>query len=170
LVCSGKRTALFHGPTSKKKIKNNEIVYLDLGAQYRGWCSDMTRTFFIGTPSRKLENIYQILLRTQLKQLGLVKAGAKVADIDLAGRNYLKKFKLDTYFIHTTGHGVGKKIHQKPKISYKSHATLKIGDVVTIEPGVYIKGLGGVRIEDLVIVTKNGCINLTKSSKKMIVL
>lgn len=169
LVCSGKRTALFHGPTSAQKIiKKNEPIYLDFGARYKGWCSDMTRTVFVGKPSKRLKEIYQAVLDCQELQLALVKAKVSCAAIDESGREYLKSFDLEKYFIHTTGHGVGKLIHQKPRISYKSGETLHAGQVITIEPGVYIKGLGGVRIEDMVIVTKNGCENLSQANKQII--
>lgn len=165
IVCSGKNTALFHGPTGKKKIQKNDIVYIDMGAQYRGYCSDLTRTFFLGLPNKKLQKIYNIVLAVQKKQISMVKAGASCAAIDQKGREIFRKHNLEKYFIHTTGHGVGLKIHQRPRISYKSQETLKAGQVITIEPGVYIKGLGGVRIEDMLIVTKTGCVNLSKSPK-----
>jgi len=165
IVCSGQRTALFHGPTSKKKIRANEIIYIDMGARYRGYCADLTRTFFLGTPNKRLKKIYDIVLAVQKKQIALVRAGASCAVLDQKGRNLLKKYRLGKYFTHSTGHGVGLKIHQKPRISYKSKEVLKAGQVITIEPGVYIKGLGGVRIEDMLIVTKNGYINLSKSPK-----
>ncbi|MDR2428723.1 MAG: M24 family metallopeptidase, partial [Candidatus Margulisbacteria bacterium] len=135
IVCSGKRTALFHGPASKKKIRKNDIVYIDMGARYRGYCADLTRTFFLGQPDRKLQKIYKIVLAAQKKQIRLVKAGARVADIDQKGRAFLKKHRLAKYFTHSTGHGVGLKIHQRPRISYKSKETLKAGQVITIEPG-----------------------------------
>ncbi|MDR1997827.1 MAG: M24 family metallopeptidase [Candidatus Margulisbacteria bacterium] len=165
LVCSGKRTALFHGPTSRKKIQKNDIVYIDMGARCRGYCADLTRTFFLGKPGGRLARIYRIVLAVQQKQIRMVKAGASAAAIDQKGRDLFKKHRLAKYFTHTTGHGVGLKIHQRPHISYKSKETLKAGQVITIEPGVYIKGLGGVRIEDMLIVTKNGYINLSKSKK-----
>ncbi|MDR1453029.1 MAG: M24 family metallopeptidase [Candidatus Margulisbacteria bacterium] len=209
IVCSGQRTALFHGPTSKKKIQKNDIIYIDMGARYKGYCSDLTRTFFLGQPDRRLQKIYKIVLAAQKKQIRLVKAGASIAAIDRAGRDFFQKHKLAKYFTHTTGHGVGLKIHEPPTISYKSPTarrtgqdivnalakakllspkkllksravitealaqipalagqdTLQAGQVITIEPGLYIKGLGGVRIEDMLIVTKNGCVNLSKSPK-----
>lgn len=171
LVCSGERTALFHGPTSAKKIiKKNEPIYIDLGARYKGWCADMTRTLFVGKPTKRLKEIYQAVLECQELQLDLVKAGISCAGIDEAGREYLKSFDLEKYFTHSTGHGVGKLIHQKPRISYQSGEKLQIGQVITIEPGVYIPKIGGVRIEDMVIVTAKGCENLSQSSKKILCL
>jgi Xaa-Pro aminopeptidase len=165
IVCSGKRTALFHGPASKKKIQKNDIVYIDMGARCKGYCADLTRTFFLGRLNKRLQKIYKIVLAAQEKQIRLVKADARVADIDQKGRAFLKKHRLAKYFTHSTGHGVGLKIHQRPRISEKSKEVLKAGQVITIEPGVYLKGLGGVRIEDMLIVTKNGYINLSKSPK-----
>ena len=171
LVCSGERTALFHGPTSAKKvIQKNEPIYLDFGARFKGWCADMTRTVFVGKPSKRMKEIYTAVLECQELQLDLVKAGTACAGIDEAGREYLKSFDLEKYFIHSTGHGVGKLIHQKPRLSWKSGELLRVGQVITIEPGVYIPHVGGVRIEDMVIVTARGCENLTQSSKKTICL
>lgn len=164
LVCSGKRTALFHGPTSKRKIKNNEPVYLDFGAKYKGWCADLTRTIFIGKPNKRLLEIYNIVKKVQKKQINMVKPGVRTAEIDRKGREILKQYNLDKYFIHSTGHGVGKQVHQKPRISFKSNELLKAGQVITIEPGIYIKGLGGVRLEDMILVAKPS-LNLTKSKK-----
>lgn len=170
LVCSGVRTALFHGPTSKNKIiKKGEPIYLDFGAKYRGWCSDMTRTLFVGQPKKELEAIYKIVLNVQKKQISMVKAGVKVAEIDQKGRDILKKHDLAKYFTHTTGHGLGKNVHQRPRISWKSKAILKEGDVITIEPGVYLPNKYGVRIEDLLIVTAQGYRNLTKSAKNLVI-
>ncbi|MDR2430961.1 MAG: aminopeptidase P family protein [Candidatus Margulisbacteria bacterium] len=165
LVCSGKRTALFHGPTSRKKIQPDDIVYIDMGARYRGYCADLTRTFFLGKPSPKLQKIYAAVLAAQKKQISLVRAGASCAAIDQKGRELLKKHNLAKYFTHSTGHGVGRKIHQRPRISGKSKEKLRAGQVITIEPGIYIKGLGGVRIEDMLVVTPDGCENLSKSAK-----
>ncbi|GBR76290.1 aminopeptidase YpdF [Candidatus Termititenax persephonae] len=165
IVCSGKRTALFHGPTSKKKIQKNDIIYIDLGARYRGYCADLTRTFFLGQPPPRLLKIYKLVRAVQQKQLSLVKAGTRVADIDQQGRDLFKKHKLEKYFTHSTGHGVGLKIHQRPRLSVKSKEVLRAGQVITIEPGIYIKGLGGVRLEDMVIVTRSGYLNLSQSPK-----
>lgn len=171
LVCSGERTALFHGPTSAKKIiHKNEPIYLDFGARYKGWCADMTRTIFIGKPSVRLKQVYQAVLDCQELQISLVKAGVSCAAIDEAGREYLKSFGLEQYFIHSTGHGLGRKVHQKPRLSYRSGENLQNGQVITIEPGVYIKNIGGIRIEDLLIVTKTGRVNLTNSPKNLISL
>lgn len=171
LVCSGERTALFHGPTSAKKIiKKNEPIYLDFGARYKGWCSDMTRTLFVGKPSKRLKAMYQAVLDCQELQLSLVRSGIACAALDETGREYLKSFDLEKYFIHSTGHGIGRKVHQKPRISYNSNEILRPGQVITIEPGLYVKGLGGIRLEDLVLVTKNGYENLTTSTKELICL
>jgi len=170
LVCSGKRTALFHGPTSKKKIKSGEPIYLDFGAKYKGWCADLTRTFFLGKPAaeyKKLIRVYKLVLKAQQNQIKAVKVGASASAVDLIGRNFLKKHKLDKYFVHSTGHGVGRVVHQSPRVSYTSTDILRAGQVITIEPGVYIKGLGGVRIEDMLIVNSK-VENLTTSSKKLL--
>lgn len=171
LVCSGVRTALFHGPTSRtKKLKNGEVVYLDFGAKYKGFCSDMTRTVFLGKPNKKLEEIYKHVLKIQEIQIKMIKPGVAVNLIDKAGRDYLKKIGLEKNFVHSTGHGVGKKVHELPKVSVKSKTKLKAGQVITIEPGVYIPKLGGVRIEDMILVTPTGHKNLTRSPKELTII
>jgi len=171
IVCSGVRTSLFHGPTSgAKKIKVGDPIYVDFGCKINGYCSDMTRTLFVGKPDDRMAEIYKHVKYTQELQIEMIKHGVSVAKIDQAGRDYLKEHNLEQYFIHTTGHGVGKKIHENPKIYYKSKAKLKAGQIITIEPGVYIPKFGGVRIEDMILVTKTGYELLTKSPKKMLVL
>ncbi len=157
LVGSGKNAAIPHCYATNKKIKPGELVMVDFGANYKGFCSDITRTFVMGKPSKKQKKLLSLVKAAQKKAIKQVKAGVKCSIIDKVARDHLKGH----YFIHSTGHGIGKKVHQKPRISLKSKETLKAGQVITVEPGVYLKGWGGVRIEDMVLVTKKGCKVLT---------
>jgi Xaa-Pro aminopeptidase len=176
IVGSGLNSIDPHAKPSHKRIKKGEQVVVDLGARYKGYCSDLTRTFFIGRPTAKYLHLYQIVKTAQLKAIAAVKDGVLCREIDITAREYLKRycFKMchisekkcpGDCFIHTTGHGVGVKIHQYPRISMKSRKKLKAGMVITIEPGLYIKGWGGIRIEDMVLVTRTGCRLLTTVPK-----
>lgn len=156
IVASGRRSAFPHGRATNKTIKNGDLVVVDFGALYQSERSDVTRTFIIGRPNVRQKKIYAIVKEAQRRAINAVKAGVTCAEIDRAARDYIKSKKLGHCFIHTTGHGVGKKIHQGPKISLRNKNKLQAGMVITIEPGVYIKGWGGVRIEDMVLVTKEG--------------
>jgi len=172
-VASGVRSIDPHAKPSKNKIKNGEQVMVDLGAKYKGYCSDITRMFFVGKPTKKYLHYYSIVKTAQKMAIEAVRDGAYCRNIDLTARTHIKRlcFKAchikekdcpGECFIHTTGHGVGKKIHQFPRISLKSRAKLKAGMVITVEPGIYLKGWGGIRLEDMVEVTKNGCALLTR--------
>lgn len=167
IVGAGKRSVDPHARPGNYRIKRGEQVVVDLGARYKGRCSDLTRTFFVGRPTRKFLELYKIVKDAQSLAIRAVKAGAWCRQVDLAARQHINKFCFLTCrigekecpgdcFIHTTGHGVGVKIHQNPRISLKSRKKLKAGMVITIEPGIYIKGWGGLRIEDMVLVTKTG--------------
>jgi len=157
LVGSGENAAIPHCYATNKKIMPGELVMVDFGANYKGYCSDVTRTFVMGKPNKKQKKLLSLVKAAQKKAIKQVKAGVKCSIIDKVARDHLKGH----YFIHSTGHGVGKKVHQKPRISLASKERLKAGQVITIEPGIYIKGWGGVRIEDMVLVTKRGCKILT---------
>ena len=162
IVASGKRSAQPHGFATAKKIKRGELVVVDFGALYNGYRSDLTRTFFVGKPSIRQKKIYNLVKVAQQKAIQSVREGRECREVDGAARNYIKRGGLGKYFIHTTGHGIGKKVHQAPKISRKNRRKLKAGQVITIEPGIYIRGWGGVRIEDMVLVTEKGCKILTR--------
>jgi len=172
LVGSGKNSAVPHCYATSKKIKPGELVMVDFGANYKGYCSDVTRMFVMGKPDKRQKWLLTIVKQAQKKAIKMVRAGRPCSEIDKAARDYIKKqcfkycgiIKQDCpgdCFIHSTGHGIGKKVHQLPRISLKSRARLKAGQIITIEPGVYVKGWGGVRIEDMVLVTKKGCKVLT---------
>ncbi len=173
IVASGKRSVDPHARPTNKRIRRGEQVVVDLGAKYKGQCSDITRTFFVGKPTPKFLHLYNVVKTAQRLAIRMVKDGVFCRLVDLAAREYIKRFCFRTChisekkcsgdcFIHTTGHGVGVKIHQFPRISLKSRKRLKAGMVITIEPGIYIKGWGGIRIEDMVLVTKKGCKILTR--------
>lgn len=161
IVASGKRSAKPHGFATNKKIKKGELVVVDFGAVYNGYCSDITRTFFVGKPTAKQRKVYNIVKKAQEKAIRAVKAGREGREVDEAARAYIKQKGFGKYFIHNTGHGIGGKVHEAPKLSKDNRNRLRVGQVVTIEPGIYIKGWGGVRIEDMVLVGKRGCRILT---------
>ncbi|MFA6431026.1 MAG: M24 family metallopeptidase [Candidatus Margulisiibacteriota bacterium] len=172
IVASGKRSLDPHGHPTNKFIKSGDQVVVDFGAHYKGYKSDVTRTYLVGNATGKQKRFYNIVKNAQLKAIAAVKEGVRCCDIDLIARNYIKKLCYNDChisnkkcpgdcFIHTTGHGVGRRIHQGPKISLRNKRKLKAGQVITIEPGIYIKGWGGIRIEDMVLVTKTGGRNLT---------
>ncbi len=165
IVASGPRSAKPHGYATNKKIKPGEIVMVDMGALYRGVRSDITRTYLPPKPSKKQKAIYRIIKEAQARGIKAVRAGVEARRVDAATRDHIKSKGYGLYFIHTTGHGVGQRIHEAPKLSRRNRNKLKIGQVITVEPGIYIKGWGGVRIEDMVLVTKTGCRLLTNVSK-----
>lgn len=145
------------------------FVIIDFGVIYEKYMSDMTRTIFVGVPSRQQKEIYKLILQSQELGINISLPGIYCADIDDIVRNSLGKYK--KYFIHMLGHGVGKRIHENPKLYYKlTKPILKEGMIITIEPGIYIKNKLGIRIEDTCLITKKGCMALTKSSKELIVV
>lgn len=170
ICASGIRGAMPHGTASDKQIENGDFVTFDFGCILNGYCSDMTRTVAVGYVNRKLEEIYNIVLKAQTTAIEQIKAGEACSSIDALARNIIKEAGFGEYFGHGLGHSVGLEIHENPNLSPRSDNILKEGNVVTVEPGIYIPDLGGVRIEDVVAVTENGCINLTRSPKELIVL
>lgn len=168
IVASGKRSAKPHGFATNKKIRKGEIVKIDFGALYKGWRSDITRTFFMGKPTARQKKIYQIVLEAQRRAILAVRVGVECRAVDKAAREYIKQMGYGKYFIHSTGHGIGKKIHEQPKVSFRNHHKLKAGQVITIEPGIYIKGWGGMRIEDMLLVTEKGAKVLTEFPYKLV--
>ena len=167
LVSSGKLSAHAHGKPTDKKVKKGDHLVMDFGARYKGYNSDITRMVTIGEPSKKVKKIYEEVLKAQLAAIAKVKAGVSASEVDLAARDSLKKAKLAKYFDHATGHGIGIQVHEGPRVSLTSKDVLKEGMVITIEPGVYISGFGGFRVEDMVLVKKGGCEVLTKASKEL---
>jgi len=170
ICASGVRSAMPHGVASDKKIVNGDFVTLDFGCIIDGYCSDMTRTVVVGESSEKQREVYNIVLDAQKAALQILKEGVLCSDGDKAARDVIDAAGYGKEFGHSTGHSVGIEIHETPNLSAKSEDILKSGNVVTVEPGIYIDGFGGVRIEDLVQITPNGIVNLTKSEKDLLII
>lgn len=170
IVASGPNSAKPHAGASGRRLRRGDAITFDIGCRLDGYCSDMTRTVFLGRPNPDLAEIYSAVLEAQRQALAVIRPGVPCKFVDLAARDYLKGLGYGHYFGHSLGHGVGLDVHEQPMLSSNSTQTLEPGDVTTVEPGVYIPGLGGVRIEDMVLVTKTGCRNLTASPKKLLVL
>jgi Xaa-Pro aminopeptidase len=168
IVAAGKRAALPHGRASGKPIPRRGFVVVDSGVILRGYCSDMTRTLHVGRAGRVERAWYEAVLEAQLVGISSVRAGVTAAQVDEATRSVLRKAKLDRYFTHSTGHGVGLEIHEPPRLGKNQEERLAPGMVVTIEPGIYIPGKGGIRIEDMVLVTEKGCEVLTPVGKELV--
>lgn len=168
IVASGWRGAMPHGVASDKIIEENDFVTIDFGAVYQGYCSDLTRTFAMSHDvDKRLIEIYEVVLKAQISALEACKPEVATKEIDRIARDIITEAGYKDYFQHGTGHGLGVLIHEAPRLNQLSTEVLKEGMVVTIEPGIYIPGLGGVRIEDDILITKDGCIRLTKSDKQL---
>ncbi len=170
IVASGERGALPHGKASDKKILSGELVTLDFGAIYKGYNSDETVTVAVGEPDSRQREIYQIVKDAHDLALESVKPGVSYKELDAKARDYIEGKGYCKYFGHGLGHGVGIDIHEKPVISFRSEGSLQEGMVFTIEPGIYLPGWGGVRIEDTVCVTADGCRVLTKITKDLLIV
>lgn len=170
IVASGYRSALPHGVASEKVIEKGDMVTLDYGAYYKGYVSDITRTNAVGEPDSKLKAIYEIVLEAQLRGMEGIKPGMTGKQADALTRDYISEKGYGEYFGHSTGHGIGLEVHEGPSLSMKSELVLEPGMIVTCEPGIYIPGLGGVRIEDDVLITKDHNEALTHSAKELIIL
>ena len=167
VVAIGKNAAEIHHKPNSTKLRKGFLV-IDFGVKFNGYCSDMTRTIYLGNPSKKEKAIYAKVLAVQKKGVLNAKAGAECFELDYRARKMLGNLR--GLFIHSLGHGVGKKIHQCPNLSPKSADRLKINEIITIEPGIYIKKKLGIRIEDTLMVGKKKGIALTKTSKKLIIV
>lgn len=170
IVASGARSALPHGVASEKVIEKGDFVTLDYGAYYKGYVSDITRTIAIGQPDEKLKEIYEIVYHAQHLAIDGIKPGMTGKEADALTRDYISEKGYGEYFGHSTGHGIGLEVHEGPALSMKSDIVLEPGMVVTVEPGIYIPGLGGVRIEDDTLITETGNERLTHSTKELIIL
>ncbi len=168
IVAAGKRGALPHGRASARPIPRRGFVVVDSGVILRGYCSDMTRTVHVGRVSREERRWYEAVLEAQLAGIAEVVPGKTAGQVDQAARQVLRQAKLDRYFTHSTGHGVGLEIHEPPRLGKGQSETLEPGMVITIEPGIYLPGKGGIRIEDMVVVTDRGCEVLTPVTKELI--
>jgi Xaa-Pro aminopeptidase len=168
IVASGPRSALPHGRATAEPIPERGFVVVDSGVILRGYCSDMTRTVHVGRIGREQRKWYEAVLEAQLAGIAAVKPGKKAGEVDKAARHALRRCKLDKFFTHSTGHGVGLEIHEPPRLGKAQEEELRPGMVITIEPGIYVPGQGGIRIEDMVLVTADGCEVLTKVNKELI--
>ena len=169
IVASGVNGSLPHAIPSAKEIQSGDLVTFDFGAKFGGYCADMTRTIAVGQISDELRKIYDAVLDAQLRSLDAVRPGAVCRDIDKVARDLLES-KYPGAFGHSLGHGVGLFIHEKPNLSFRCDTILTKGHVVTVEPGVYVPGVGGCRIEDTVIITEDGFINPVTTPKQLIVV
>jgi Xaa-Pro aminopeptidase len=170
IVASGPRGALPHGRATEKVIRRGEFVTLDFGCSYRGYNSDLTRTVAVGKPPERARKIYQIVLDAQRKAIERVRPGIPARSLDRIARNHIRQKGFGRYFSHSLGHGLGIEIHEQLRLSSKSKDLIKTGNVFTIEPGIYIKGFGGVRIEDDVVVRESGYDVITHSPKELLIV
>lgn len=170
IVASGVRSAMPHGVASDKVIEEGDMVTIDFGCYYEGYTSDMTRTFAVGDPGEELKKIYEIVYQANKKVTEATKPGMTGAELDAIARDYITEHGYGEAFGHTTGHGIGLEVHEGPAISFRNQNELVVNNVITNEPGIYIPGLGGVRIEDDLVITKNGNFNLMTSSKELVIV
>ena len=169
IVAAGAHSALPHAQPSREVLGANRLLLIDMGAMQAGYASDMTRMLHLGKPGAKARKLYKAVLEAQLAGIAAVKENTTAGAVDRSARKVLKEHGYDEFFVHSTGHGLGLEIHEQPRIGKKDKTVLKAGMVITIEPGAYLEGFGGVRIEDTVLVTKTGCEVLTLTSKELIV-
>ncbi|NLY37634.1 MAG: aminopeptidase P family protein [Tissierellia bacterium] len=170
IVASGVRGALPHGSATEKIIEKGDLLTLDFGCVYQGYCSDMTRTICVGKASEKQKEIYHVVLKAQKEALKAIKPGAICKDIDKVARDIITEAGYGENFGHGLGHAVGLEVHENPRLNMVDESILKAGMVVTDEPGIYIPGFGGVRIEDIILVTETGSEILSTSNKELIEL
>lgn len=167
IIAFGENSALPHHNPGNKKLEKNDLILIDFGAKYNGYCSDMTRTFCLAEPNRELKLAHSIVLEAQFYALKHLKAGMTGHEADSLAREFIKANGYGKEFGHALGHGVGIEIHENPRLGIDSNTILQENMVVSVEPGIYIEDLGGVRIEDLVVIKKDGIINLTNFNKNL---
>lgn len=170
IVASGIRSALPHGVATNKVIETGDFVTLDYGALYNGYISDITRTVAVGEPSDKLKEIYAVTLEAQELALKGIKPGMTGIEADAIARDYITSKGYGKEFGHSTGHGIGMEVHEAPGLSFRTDTVLQPNMVVTVEPGIYLPGIGGVRIEDDIVITEKGNERLTFSTKELLIL
>jgi len=166
IVAFGSNGSMAHYRPGTKKLKKDDCILIDFGANFKGYCSDITRCFTRGKVSEKYKTVYKAVQQAHDAAIAKVKTGVKISEVDTAARQVLEKYNLPVYG-HGTGHGLGMEVHEAPIVTKNIKGKLKAGQVITIEPGVYIPGKLGIRIEDDVLVTANGCICLTKRGQKL---
>ncbi len=161
IVASGRRSALPHATATDRVIRDKELLVIDFGCQVDGYHSDMTRSFIIGKGSKEQHKIHRIVREAQERSIALVREGVTAQEVDQGARDYIDSCGYGPAFGHGTGHGIGLEVHENPRINQYNRGVLKTGYTFTIEPGIYLKDIGGVRIEDMVTVTEDGCRILT---------
>jgi len=170
IAVAGENGSKPHGVPGERKLQAGDLLTLDFGAVVDGWHSDMTRTVAVGEPGEERRKIYGIVLEAQRSALAMLGPGAACKDIDKAARDVIEAAGYGEHFRHGTGHGVGLEIHEAPTLSRRSKDVLEPGMVVTVEPGIYLPGNCGVRIEDMALITETGYENLTKAEKELVIL
>ncbi|HAU31124.1 MAG TPA: Xaa-Pro dipeptidase [Desulfotomaculum sp.] len=165
IVASGVRGAMPHGVASDKLLQAGDLVTMDFGCEFNDYCSDITRTVCLGAPTEMQEHIYRIVLEAHDAGINLIRQGVKASDVDQAARSVVERYHFGENFRHSTGHGVGLIVHESPVISSKDGTILQAGMVITVEPGIYLPGWGGVRIEDMVLIEENGARLLTHTPR-----
>ena len=170
IVVSGPNGSLPHGVPSEKEIQPGEFVTMDFGCIYGGYCSDMTRTVAVGSVTEEMERVYKTVLAAQEAGIAAAKAGVPGKAVDAAARAVIEEAGYGEYFTHSFGHGVGVEIHEAPNAAASNETPLPAGAVISAEPGIYIPGKLGVRIEDVILITPEGCRNLTKAPKELLIL
>ena len=170
IVVSGPNGSLPHGIPSAKQVQQGEFITMDFGCKYGGYCSDMTRTVALGEPTGEMRKVYQTVLEAQLAGIAVTKAGVPGKSIDAAARKVIEDAGYGEYFGHDYGHSLGIEIHESPNANTRDETLLPVGAVVSAEPGIYLPGKFGVRIEDVTVLTADGCMVLTKSPKELIIL
>jgi len=170
IVAAGPRSALPHARPTTRPIGRNELVVLDLGAILRRYCSDLTRTVYVGKAPSRVRSWYQAVLEAQTAARDVVRPGVATGVVDATARGVLQRHGLGRYFVHSTGHGIGLEIHEDPRLARGQKGLLETGNVVTLEPGVYVEGVGGIRIEDDAVVTPRGAEILTTAPRELLEL
>ncbi len=170
IVASGERSAMCHAPATMRRFADGETVTVDYGAMYEGYMSDITRNFALGNVSDKAREINAVLLRAHNEAVKALRPGVKGAEVDGAARKVISDAGYGEYFVHGLGHGLGLEVHESPRLSRTSKDVLRAGDVVTVEPGIYIEGWGGLRIEDDYLITDEGCECLTVNDNQSLIL
>jgi Xaa-Pro aminopeptidase len=170
VIASGERSSLPHGQATNRVIQAGDFVKMDIGARVKGYYSDFTRTVVMGEPSSKQVEIYEVVKKAQEAALGAIGPGKVCSELDELVRSIIREAGYGENFTHSLGHSIGLAVHEKPVMRKSDHTILEPGMVITVEPGIYIPGFGGVRIEDFVVITKDGYKNLTKATKELQVL
>ena len=170
IVASGKNSSKPHAVPTSKKIEAGDAITIDMGCKYKGYCSDMTRTVFLGNVSEEQKKVYNIVKTANERAIAAVKPGVRFCDVDAAARDYITEQGYGPYFVHRTGHNIGQEVHEAGDVSSANTDILKPGMTFSIEPGIYLTGNFGVRVEDLVLVTEDGCKVLNHFTKDIIVV